>query len=552
MFYFYPKFSTTMNKMIMTALAAVLSLSAFSQKVIETKITDVTVFLAGAQITHHSDVNIKAGENTFRVINLPLYMDPNSIQVEGNSNYTILSVRHQVNYLNDQTSNPRVKAIEDSLEEAQFKLQEIAGLRNVAEQERMMLEANRSIKGANAVLLTEDLEEMANFYKNRFKELSYRNLELTQQERRTNEEIQRLQNQLQSLNARKGANPGEILVTISATKESKTSLNFSYVSQSAGWAPVYDLRAEDINSPIEFAYRAKVYQSTGTDWNKVNLTISTGNPNVGGQIPTMAPWYISIYDPQPVSYNWGAKGKAEQAPQAQMAYDSVANGAYAIEQDKEERVYTTADYTSVSSNTVNTEFKISIPYDIPSDNQQYDVVMQKQSLKANYNYIAIPKLDNDAFLRAQITDWMQYALLAGESNIYFKGTFVGKGYIDPAAANDTLDLSLGRDKSITVKREQIKDFCKTSSFGSKQKTTKAYEITITNTKKSAVNLTIEDQLPISNNGDLEVETEEISGGTLDAQSNKISWKLTVQPGETIKKQLRFSVSYPKKKYISGL
>ena len=541
-----------MNKMILTAIAAVFSLSAFSQKVIETKITDVTVFLAGAQITHHSDVNIKAGENTFRVINLPLYMDPNSIQVEGNSNYTILSVRHQVNYLNDQTSNPRVKAIEDSLEEAQFKLQEIAGLRNVAEQERMMLEANRSIKGANAVLLTEDLEEMANFYKNRFKELSYRNLELTQQERRTNEEIQRLQNQLQSLNARKGANPGEILVTISATKESKTSLNFSYVSQSAGWAPVYDLRAEDINSPIEFAYRAKVYQSTGTDWNKVNLTISTGNPNVGGQIPTMAPWYISIYDPQPVTYQWKGKGNAPQAPQAQVAYDSVANGTYALEQDKEERVYTTADYTSVSSNTVNTEFKIAIPYDIPSDNQQYDVVMQKQSLKANYNYIAIPKLDNDAFLRAQITDWMQYALLAGESNIYFKGTFVGKGYIDPAAANDTLDLSLGRDKSITVKREQIKDFCKTSSFGSKQKTTKAYEITITNTKKSAVNLTIEDQLPISNNGDLEVETEEISGGTLDAQTNKLSWKLTVQPGETIKKQLRFSVSYPKKKYISGL
>jgi uncharacterized protein (TIGR02231 family) len=193
-----------------------------------------------------------------------------------------------------------------------------------------------------------------------------------------------------------------------------------------------------------------------------------------------------------------------------------------------------------------------VPYDIPSDNQQYDVTMQTQSLKAEYAYVTIPKLDNDAFLRALVTDWAQYSLLPGESNIYFKGTYVGKGYIDPALANDTLSLSLGRDRAISVKRDQIKDYCKTGFFGGKQQTTKAYEITVQNNKKQAIQLVIEDQLPISQNGEVEVEAEEISGATFDSVTGKLVWKVTLAPGETVKKQIRFNVKYPKKKFVSGL
>jgi uncharacterized protein (TIGR02231 family) len=318
------------------------------------------------------------------------------------------------------------------------------------------------------------------------------------------------------------------------------------MANQAGWYPVYDLRADDINTPIEFNYRAKVFQSTGTDWNKVNLTISTGNPTVGGQIPDLYPWYVYIYNPQPTPRPRpaAANDKRAEAP-VSMA------GVSAMEQDMG-YAETTANYTTVQSNAVNMEFKIGIPYDIPSDNQQYDVTLQSDNLKADYRYVTIPKLDNDAFLRAQVTDWMQYALLPGESNIYFRGTFVGKGYIDPAQANDTLNLSLGRDRSIQVKREQIKDYCKTTSMGGKQETTKAYEITVINTKKQAISLEIMDQIPISQSGEVEVEVEELSGGVYDDKTGKVTWKTSIQPGQSVKYQLRFSVKYPKKKLIGNL
>jgi uncharacterized protein (TIGR02231 family) len=543
-----------MTKLVLSFIAAlfVFDLSAqVAAKSIDAKITDVTVFMSGAQVTHSGNISLKEGENSFKLTDLTLYLDPNSVQVEGTSAYTILSVRHEVNYLIDQSSNPTVKGIMDSIEDLQFRQKEIGAMRDVYNDEINLIRSNNNIKGQNAVLIPEDLVEMADLFRSRLKEIRLKQLELSEQEKDASDNINRLQNRLNSINARKGTNPSEIYVNVIANKTGNAPIKISYLAQSAGWYPVYDLRAEDINSPIEFAYRAKVFQSTGNDWERVNLTISTGNPNIGGQVPSLYPWYVNIY--QPIIYDKVENMNRKPA----VAYDAaaapaMAEGAYFKGEMDDEKTYTAANYTTVQNNTVNTEFKISIPYDIPSDNQQYDVVMQKQTLKAEYAYVSIPKLDNDAFLRAQLTDWSQYSLLPGESNIYFNGTFVGKGFIDPALANDTLNLSLGRDKAINIKREQVKDYCKTSFFGNKQQTSKAYEITVQNNKKVSVNLVIEDQMPISQNEEVEVEREEISGATIDETTGKLTWKVTLAPGETIKKQIRFNVKYPKKKYVSGL
>ncbi len=516
-------------------------------KQVDSKIAEVTLFQSGAQVTHQVNFNFKDGENQIKLSDLPVYLDPNSIQVEGTGALTILSVKHEINYEIDAKSNPRVKALSDSIEDVQFKLAEIQAMSEVYSEEQALLRNNSSIKGTNSNLIPEDLNEMADFYRNRMKEIRFKQLELTDNQRQAQAQLSRLQTQLNQLNARKGTNPSEIMMTILAEKAGTANLRVSYLTQSAGWYPVYDLRADDVNSPIAFSYRAKVFQSTGNDWNDVLLTISTGNPNSGSQAPNLYPWYVNLYDPRPMPQS-----------NATYLYDKInepapAAKAYYKDEDaaKSELSYSN-QYVRVSNNTVNMEFKISTPYDIPSDNQQYDVVMQTEMLKAIYEYVSTPKLDNDAFLRAQITDWAQYSLLPGESNVFFKGTFVGKGYIDPALANDTLSLSLGRDKGIAVKREQIKDFCKTGMFGNKQHTTKAYEISIQNNKKQAIELIIEDQVPISQNGEIEVEVEELSGGELDATTGRVKWKITLAAGASIKKQLRFNVKYPKKKYVSGL
>jgi uncharacterized protein (TIGR02231 family) len=535
----------------LTLFFALCAFVSFSQsKSVTAPITDVTLFLSGAQVTHRGEVNLRKGENTLVLSGLTAGMDVNSIQILGSKDYTILSVKHQMNYTS-KVSNTRVRAIQDSIKLLGFQTSERASLRAVYQEEKAFLQANRSIKGDNALLIREDLSEMADFYRSRMKEIEYKILDLNQTDRENNEKLQHLQTQLSQLQSQNVTNPGEIEFVVTTDEDKKSDVVITYLATNAGWTPYYDLRAEDIESDIEFTYRAKVWQGTGADWKRVNLTISTGNPNVGAQVPALNPWYVNIYAPQ--AYRGRAKSEAyddyEQKPAA------MASG-YMAEMDKSSRamnsMQTSASFTTITSNSVSTEFKISIKYDIASDNQPVEVVMQKQRLKASYKYVAIPKLEAAAYLQADIIDWMQYSLLSGESNIYFKGTFVGNGYIDPALANDTLQLSLGRDNAITVKRDQVKDFCKTSVFGVKKSTSKAYEITIVNTKKKAINIEVYDQVPLTQNADLEVAVEELSGATQDIATGKVTWKMTVEPEKTEKRQLRFTVKYPKKNLIQNL
>lgn len=536
----------------LTLFFALCAFVSFSQsKSVNAPITDVTLFLSGAQITHKGDVNLKKGENTLVLSGLTAGMDVNSIQILGSKEYTILSVKHQMNYTS-KVSNTRVRAIQDSIKLLGFQTAERASLRAVYQEEKAFLQANRSIKGDNALLIREDLSEMADFYRSRMKEIEYKILDLNQTDRESNEKLQHLQTQLSQLQSQNVTNPSEIEFVVTTDEDKKADVVITYLATNAGWTPYYDLRAEDIESDIEFTYRAKVWQGTGADWKRVNLTISTGNPNVGAQVPALNPWYVNIYAPQ--AYRGRAKSEAYDDYSANKPA-AVASG-YVAEMDKSSwalnSMQTSASFTVVTSNSVSTEFKISIKYDIASDNQPVEVVMQKQRLKASYKYVAIPKLEAAAYLQADIIDWMQYSLLSGESNIYFKGTFVGNGYIDPALANDTLQLSLGRDNAITVKRDQVKDFCKTSVFGVKKSTSKAYEITIVNTKKKAINIEVYDQVPLTQNADLEVAVEELSGATQDAATGKVTWKMTVEPEKTEKRQLRFTVKYPKKNLIQNL
>lgn len=521
-----------------------------NEKTISSKIEEVVVFTAGAQVTHVGQVSLKVGENIIRIKGLPASIDPQSIQVKGNSAYTIMSIKHQVVY-GDELMSPRVKELRDSLEEMQFKLAEIQMQRDIINQERTLLVNNYSIKGANSVITAEDITEVADMVKERLKINGYKGIELNSKESKVQETIAAIQNRLAVLQSNSNNNPSVIDLVLLSKNETRSEIKFQYFVANAGWVPSYDLRADDVSSPIDFSYKARVYQSTGLDWEDVKLTISTGNPSVSGQLPVLNPWWLNMYDPAAMAYRSGRKLKAEAyapaAPSKQLEM-SVAmddnNGASYNEYK------TSASYTQVNNNAVNTEFSISIPYDIPSDNDGVEVVMQHDAVKADYRYVAVPKQDPSAYLMAFMTNWAQYGLLPGESNIYFRGTFVGQGYIDPAMANDTLMLNMGRDMSVVVKRDMVKDFCKNGTWAGKKWVTKAYEITVKNQKTVPIKIEIVDQLPKSNNSELEIVTEEISGAKLNEETGELRWLMDLTPNQIEKKTIRFTVKYPRKMMVN--
>jgi len=206
--------------------------------------------------------------------------------------------------------------------------------------------------------------------------------------------------------------------------------------------------------------------------------------------------------------------------------------------------------TQLVYNPTTVEIEVTEPYSIKSNGEKMLVDLKSYLIPASYRYTAIPKLDKDAFLLAEISDWSQYNLLEGESNLYFEEGFVGRSILNPAALQDTLQISMGRDRSIVMQREKVDQYSKKRSVGSNITESRGYEISLKNNKSQAVTLQVKDQIPVSVNSAIEVTRGELSGGTLDPLTGIVTWEIILPPGGQQKLSLRYEVKYPKSERIS--
>jgi uncharacterized protein (TIGR02231 family) len=186
---------------------------------------------------------------------------------------------------------------------------------------------------------------------------------------------------------------------------------------------------------------------------------------------------------------------------------------------------------------------------VPSDGKQYAVEISQYNIDATYQYYVAPKLSTDVFLTAQLTNWNKYSFLSGEANLFFEGTYIGKSLINTDATTDTLNLSLGTDKNIIVTRTLEKGLALRQSLGSNQKETRNWLIDVKNRKTQSVNLLVEDQVPVSQNKDIEVEAQETSGAKPDATTGKVSWNFMLNSLDEKKVKLKYQVKYPKNQSV---
>ncbi|MBN7814443.1 mucoidy inhibitor MuiA family protein [Algoriphagus pacificus] len=205
--------------------------------------------------------------------------------------------------------------------------------------------------------------------------------------------------------------------------------------------------------------------------------------------------------------------------------------------------------TIVQENQTTVEIEVAEPYTIKSNGEKTMVDLKAYDIPANYLYSAIPKIDNDVFLVAEINDWNQYSLLEGESNLYFEDGFVGRSVLNASSLQDTLQISMGRDRSIVVQREKNEEFSKKRSIGSNITETREYKITVRNNKSQAVAIQVEDQIPVSVNSEITVEALELSGGKIDPQTGKVSWIIDVPAGSQKELKLQYEVKYPKREKV---
>jgi uncharacterized protein (TIGR02231 family) len=517
-------------------------------KKVEAKITDATVFLNKAQISRKVKTSIEMGRTNLRISGLSSALDQESIQVTGKGSFIILGIAHQQNFLDELNIPKDLRTIRDSIAFIQRQLIVENSQKEILGKEEQMLLTNQKIGGNNQNLTVAELRAMADFFRSRLSEIVVARVRQDEKIKKLNERLEKLQRQLNEQHDFYRRNTSEIVVSLSAETPTGVDLDVSYIVPNAGWYPVYDLRAENIKSPVKLSYKANVFQSTGEDWNSIKLRLSTANPSLGGRKPELAAWYLNFYEPVVRSPKYKGAVSRSTAPSA-MDDSEALQEIVAMPTAPSE---TTSDYVTTVQTTLNTEFDISLPYTIKSSGKPTLVDIRNHELKSTYQYSSAPRLDPDAFLMARATGWEDFSLLPGEANVFFEGTFVAKTFIDPNSIRDTLSISLGRDKRIIVKREKLKELSSRKMIGSNQRAAYAFEISVRNTKSEPVTVLLEDQIPVSQNSQIEVTIADQGGAKYNQYTGKLTWEMSLQPNETKKVGYRYEVKYPKDRVIAGM
>ena len=522
-------------------LMMVTGATAQTEKELKADIKHVTVFPDRAQIVHETAVSLMPGKCVLKLSGLSPYIDAQSIQVKGFGEFTILSVNQQNNYLQNLEDSPEVKSIRAQIETLQIKVEdENVALSTLQEKEDFLI-ANRAILIKETTFSLEQLKNVMDLYTNNMDQISLTRLKKQRLIKDYNKEIAALQQQLTGKLGKQQLPSGEILVTVSADKQITGKLTFSYVVSNAGWYPSYDIRVDDIKNPVAIFYKANVFQSSGVEWKDVKLSFSNATPWVAGDVPVLNPWFVDFYYPLRI------RGMATGAQRSELQKSNKMADAVMVVKEKAMEAAPVMVEKQVGETTIT--FDITVPYTIQSDGKVQTVEIQRITAPADYKYVTLPKLSQLAYLTANISDWAKLSLQTGEATLYFENSFVGKSTLNVNQLRDTLTISLGTDNSILVKREKRKDFTSRKVIGSNRTDIYSYLITIRNNKSNQVNITLNDQIPVSSNSSINVDAIELSGGKLNQQTGEIKWDLEIKQQETRQIVLTYSVKYPKDKTI---
>jgi uncharacterized protein (TIGR02231 family) len=559
-----------MNKIMTLVCSLVLGtfLLANEKELIKSTLNEATVYSQGAQLHHKASYTIKAGITEISIEGISAYIDPKSLQVKATGNVVIIDSKYSLFYpqpevkVNEGIPAKIVKEmaqLSDSLELLGFDLKEIQDEIAIYKAAQNIISMNGAVRGSGKVNDSINLlKQTVEYYTNKMNEINKKLLALEKKKKEKEKVQQRLQvrydnlqnYQNQTYDAKKYAPIPRVVITLSASEAAAGKISFSYLVSQAGWVPLYDIRSDSQTGKISLTYKAQVFQNSGIDWDNIKLNISTNNPYANKTKPELNPWYIDYYE-----YRKRQELEEISIRGARAIPQAAFNQGYFLDDAKnknlEDKAALGADqFTTVVHQLIAAEFKIDLPYSIKSNNEKNLVLIKNSDLNTTFKYYSVPKVDPGVYLVAQMTKLDELQLVPASANIFFDGSYIGETYLDPTSMDDTLNLSLGKDPNIVVKRTLLKQKSKDKVVQDKRERTFSYQIEVQNNKSSAIQLIIQDQVPMTTNNDITIELLEKDFARELPGNGILEWEYKLKPGENKKLEFSYKVKHPKDQQIN--
>ena len=290
--------SKTLTLLMALLLVPWAALAQTPEQEVDSEIKRVTVFLRGAQVTREAETGIAAGTTALTFTGLTSRLNPESIQLKAEGDFTVLSVVHRRNFFEDtgQTAEAEQLQARKTLKQDSLKVEQV--MLQVYRQEEEMLLVNKSIGGSQTGVQVAELISAVDFFRERLMDIKSKQLALDNTIVRLQRDIAALDRQLNEISAnRRHRYTSEVTVAVSAERQTRGRFELSYLTPDAGWYPHYDIRVQDVENPITLAYNANIRQHSDEEWQDVKLTLSTADPAQSGTRPDLRPWRLGFYEP---------------------------------------------------------------------------------------------------------------------------------------------------------------------------------------------------------------------------------------------------------------
>jgi uncharacterized protein (TIGR02231 family) len=541
------------SRLITTSLVVFTALAAIEAKAATLEATSavdaVTVYPDGASVTRAINVDLPAGDNTLVLKDFPLTLDPSSLRVEGEADarLTIGAVDTRPPRAAPPVNLPeldkRIEALKDERADLDGAIAAATARRKFAERFAEASPAGIGEKGE-----ARPLADWRAAFAAVADEVATADSAIREAERKQRD-IDREISRLQSDRAIKPPSRLEVRIDLAAVAPTRATLRVNYAVRAARWAPLYDLRldtgAKDRKPTLELVRRTEITQTTGEDWSDVSLSVSTVRSARGGSAPDLNSLIVQY--PQPPRPLAAPAGAVSEMRQSRSMMEPAAPAPIAKRADEEQAVADVSGFQVV--------FKIPGRVSIGASEGAKSLRIATAIIAPDLAVRSVPVIDPTAFLEASFKQAEDAPLLPGRTSIYRDGVFVGRGQMTAASKDETVRLGFGADDKVKVERSVVKR--NEGSAGLILTTSKtderAFKTVVRNGHDFPILIAIQDQLPVSENEDIQVEmlpsTTPPTATNLRDKRGVLEWAFEAKPGEAKDISFAWRVRWPKDKGI---
>lgn len=394
-------------------------------------------------------------------------------------------------------------------------------------------------------------------------------LELERQIRQVQSEIDAKKRELNAKHGNITIDRSAAIITLELPTDGEVTLEISYRVDNASWHPQYDVHVhmnnEQSRGEVELTYMGMVQQATGERWENVALALSTARPSLAAVLPELKPWYLKAYTPPPpppMPYaapqatsmpGFGTmRAMAQTAPNNQISDDTLSSleAVASAAPVAAEMATTTIERTGTAL-----VFRVGHGVDIPSDNSSHKTTIARDRLPCEFDYVSAPVLEENAHLRATITNTTERVLLKGDASIFLGNEYVGTTKVKMTAPNEQFQIFLGIDDAIKVKHEPLERAVDRGNLlqNDLRRSTYAYLITVHNYATAPRKIVIQDHLPIPQHERIKVKILQIQPQPAEhTKLEMLTWKFTLPADGEQKIEYRFVVEHPQGLKVIGL